>query len=238
MTKILVIEDEMYVRENIEEILELNQYQVFTAENGIKGVKLAKNIVPDLIICDIMMSGLDGHGVLMELRADEKVKFIPIIFLTAKADHVDMRQAMELGADDYITKPFVPKELLGAVEARLARHRVVSERVVAAEQQTNTLKQALQKNQQSATQNQKLVEIKDDLLRKLSEDLRKPLSNINMAIEMLRRAQSDEERDRYLNILKEEYNREMNLLNQVESLQTLLTPDKIQLLQTFNVLDR
>lgn len=121
MKKILVIEDNQEMRENIEEILELAHYKVNTADNGKKGVEIAKQDPPDLIICDIMMPELDGYGVLYMLGKDPVTAGTPFIFLTAKAEKDDFRKGMSLGADDYLTKPFEEMELLNAVESRLKR---------------------------------------------------------------------------------------------------------------------
>jgi CRP-like cAMP-binding protein/CheY-like chemotaxis protein len=121
MRKILLIEDNKAVRENIAEILELAGYKVVAAENGRVGVDLAAKEVPELIICDIMMPELDGYGVLHLLNKNPKLSSIPFIFLTAKADRADFRKGMEMGADDFITKPFDDIELLNAVETRLKK---------------------------------------------------------------------------------------------------------------------
>ncbi|MFN8436632.1 MAG: response regulator [Cytophagales bacterium] len=121
MKKILLIEDNFDVRENTAEILELANYQVITAENGKIGVELAKSNQPDLIICDIMMPELDGYGVLHILSKIENTSSIPFIFLTAKTEKSDIRKGMNLGADDYLTKPFDDVELLDAVEIRLKK---------------------------------------------------------------------------------------------------------------------
>lgn len=121
MKKILLIEDDTIMRENTAEILELAQYQVTTAANGKKGSILAKEIKPDLIICDIMMPELDGYGVLHICAKDPVTSSIPFIFLTAKAEKSEMRRGMDLGADDYLTKPFEDTELLSAIEARLKK---------------------------------------------------------------------------------------------------------------------
>jgi len=119
MTKILVIEDEDAVRANILERLEAEDFSVIGAENGFVGVTWAREHRPDLIICDVMMPELDGYEVLTVLRSDPVTATIPFIFLTAKADKGDLRQGMELGADDYLTKPFTKAELLGAIAARI-----------------------------------------------------------------------------------------------------------------------
>lgn len=119
MKKILVIEDNDEVRENIGEILELSNYEIVTAANGKLGVEAALKEIPDLIICDIMMPVLDGYGVLHLLNQHTETYGIPFIFLTAKSEKSDLRKGMEMGADDYITKPFDGIELLKAVEIRL-----------------------------------------------------------------------------------------------------------------------
>ena len=119
MKTILVVEDNDEVRENIAEILELSNYRVITEANGKGGVESALKEVPDLIICDIMMPVLDGYGVLHLLNQHASTYGIPFIFLTAKSEKSDLRKGMELGADDYITKPFDGIELLKAVEIRL-----------------------------------------------------------------------------------------------------------------------
>lgn len=121
MKRILLIEDDTIMRENTAEILELAQYQVTTAQNGKVGSSLAKEQRPDLIICDIMMPELDGYGVLHVLSKDPKTASIPFIFLTAKAEKSEIRKGMELGADDYLTKPFEDTELLNAVESRMKK---------------------------------------------------------------------------------------------------------------------
>lgn len=121
MKKILIIEDDKVMRENTAEILELSQYEVKTAENGKLGINLAKEFKPDLIICDIMMPELDGFGVIHILAKDPKTAAIPFIFLTAKAEKSDRRKGMDLGADDYLTKPFEDTDLLNAIEARLKK---------------------------------------------------------------------------------------------------------------------
>ena len=119
---ILIIEDNLEIREGTAEILELTgSYNVLTAENGRIGVDLALKHLPDLILCDIMMPELDGYGVLYMLSKQESTMHIPFIFLTAKSERVDMRKAMEMGADDYLVKPFDDIELLNSIESRLRK---------------------------------------------------------------------------------------------------------------------
>ncbi|GEO02689.1 transcriptional regulator [Adhaeribacter aerolatus] len=125
MTKILLIEDSQDIRENIAEILTLANYTVLEAENGKVGVELAKAELPDLIICDIMMPQLDGYGVLHMLGKNPATSGIPFIFLTAKSEKEDFRKGMNLGADDYLIKPFDDLELLDAIEMRLKKNQIL-----------------------------------------------------------------------------------------------------------------
>jgi DNA-binding response OmpR family regulator len=127
MKKILVIEDNNEVRENIAEILELSNYEVLTAEDGKSGVALALEKLPDLIVCDIMMPESDGYGVLHLLNKHIITYGIPFIFLTAKSEKTDLRKGMEMGADDYITKPFEGIELLNAIEIRIKKTELIKQ---------------------------------------------------------------------------------------------------------------
>ena len=122
MTKILVIEDEAETRENLVLMLEMEGFKPFSAPNGREGVIIAKRELPEVILCDVSMPKLDGYGVLEALRADEKTVSIPFIFLTAKGDKKDLRTGMNLGADDYLTKPASAEDVLSAINARLDRH--------------------------------------------------------------------------------------------------------------------
>jgi CheY-like chemotaxis protein len=112
MTTVLVIEDEYEIRTNLVEVLSLNDFIVYEAENGLMGLEIAKEHLPDLIICDINMPGMDGYRVLQELRTHPQTATTPFVFLTAQTDKTFMRQGMNLGADDYLTKPFTWDELL------------------------------------------------------------------------------------------------------------------------------
>ncbi len=121
---ILVIDDNKDIRENTAEILDLAGYKTFMAENGRSGVEIALKEKPSIIVCDIMMPELDGYGVLHLLRKNSETQHIPFIFLTAKTERSDFRKGMEMGADDYITKPFEDIELLNAVEIRLKKSAI------------------------------------------------------------------------------------------------------------------
>jgi DNA-binding response OmpR family regulator len=119
--KILIIEDHDGIRANIVEILEMANYTVFEADNGKTGVEMALKHIPDIILCDIMMPELDGYGVLYMLNKHTETSAIPFIFLTAKAEHSDLRKGMEMGADDYLIKPFDDMQLLTAIDVRLKK---------------------------------------------------------------------------------------------------------------------
>jgi len=123
MKKILVIEDEAETRENLVLMLGMEGFQPLSAPNGAAGVTLAKRELPDVILCDVSMPKLDGYGVLEQLRADGATVSIPFIFLTAKGDRRDLRTGMNLGADDYLTKPASAEDVLSAIKTRLDRHR-------------------------------------------------------------------------------------------------------------------
>lgn len=238
--KILVIEDEVQICSNIQEILSFSDFKTLAANNGVDGLRMAKAEKPDLICCDIMMPDLDGYGVLKALREDPETESIPVILLTARVERGDLRQGMELGADDYITKPFSPEELLKAIEMRLARiakPALIKQKYEQERQQNIKLKQEIQVNLQKLQESQQLADMRNEVLEKLLQDLGNPLSNINMAVHMLKQAQSDVERDRYLNILQQEYEREIMLLNEIKNLQALLTPENAKILQKFNLLN-
>lgn len=121
MKTVLLIEDNEEIRDNMSEIIELANYKVITAPDGKQGIEQAVKHKPDVIVCDIMMPVLDGYGVIHMLQKNDATRNIPFIFLTAKAERSEIRKGMELGADDYITKPFNGTELLNAIESRIRK---------------------------------------------------------------------------------------------------------------------
>ena len=217
MTTILVIEDEASVRCNMLELLEAEGFAPLGAGGGQEGLSLARQHQPDLILCDVMMADLDGYGVLAGLQEQPETATIPFVFVTAKSARGDWRQGMQLGADDYLTKPFTGKELLDVVTVRINKRA-----------QVNQLQSQLQEME-------KLSLLKDDLISTVSHDLRTPLMNMKMAIEMLRVSQDDGQRNKYLEILRNECLRETELVNNLLELQRLedqgnhLSLDKIEL---------
>ncbi|MBD2438937.1 PleD family two-component system response regulator [Nostoc sp. FACHB-110] len=126
MTKILVIEDQEDVRKIIVEILKAENFYVMDAENGKVGINLIQTEIPDLVICDITMPELDGYEVVTWTRENSETEAIPFIFLTAKSSQIDMRQGIELGANDYLVKPFTRADLLGAIAAILEKQDIIN----------------------------------------------------------------------------------------------------------------
>ena len=129
MSKILLIEDEEMILESTADYLEQEGYECLKATNGTEGIALAKKEIPDIILCDIKMPGLNGHQVLTELRNNSRTSTIPFIFLSALVEQQDMRTGMTLGADDYITKPFQPDDLISSIETRLEKYAILRRRM-------------------------------------------------------------------------------------------------------------
>ena len=119
MAVILVIEDEDFLRNNIKKMLELKGHQCQTAENGLQGVEILKNFTPDLIVCDVMMPFMDGFEVLENVKANPQTQNIPFVFLTARADAIDKIKGAEMGASQYLTKPFSMIDLINAIQTVL-----------------------------------------------------------------------------------------------------------------------
>ncbi|HSD82645.1 MAG TPA: response regulator [Anaerolineae bacterium] len=164
MNKVLVIEDQDSIRANVLELLDAEGYSVRGAENGRVGIQVAREFLPDVIVSDIIMPEQDGYGVLQELRQDPATATISFIFLTAKADKSEWRQGMNLGADDYLVKPFTQRELLDAIAVRLKRHTQVNERF-----------------------EQRLEDLRSNITTSLPHEFLTPLSVILSASEVLTR---------------------------------------------------
>lgn len=179
MTRILIIEDEAPLREGITEMLELEGFEVISAENGQSGLTLAEQQPPDLIICDVMMPALNGYDVLYEVRQHSHMALVPFIFLTAKSEKTDMRYAMQLGADDYLTKPFSRKDLLKAIDTRLTRQIAMREAL-----------------------NQNLEDAKKTFTRMVAHELRTPLISIQMVQEIILRKIDQLSRDELLELVE------------------------------------
>jgi CRP-like cAMP-binding protein/CheY-like chemotaxis protein len=161
--QVLIIEDNNDIRENIVEILELADFHVYQANNGKTGIELAVKHKPDIILCDIMMPDLDGYGVLYMLNKNPETAAIPFIFLTAKAERIDLRKGMEMGADDYLTKPFDDIELLSAIESRLKKR----------DTQQNFYNNSLDKLNNLISKNGGLAELKKIIAERKSRQFKK-----------------------------------------------------------------
>ncbi|CAD5963970.1 putative transcriptional regulator ycf27 [Planktothrix tepida] len=239
MNKVLIIEDEDTIRENIMELLLSEEFQVLDAAQGQLGIKLASEYQPNLILCDIIMPDIDGYTVLTEMQKQPLLANIPFIFMTAKAERRDLRLGMELGADDYITKPFTPIELLSTIRARLKKQQQYLFQYAEERERANQLKQKVAELEQ-------LSKTQEELLLRLSEELSNPMSNISLAVQMLNLLSTNAnevphlalKQQRYLKILQEECAREVSILNQISDLQTLLTPENIKFIRKLNVLQR
>lgn len=179
MKKILVIEDEPEIRKLIRRTLRHQNFEVTEAKDGQQGVLLAQSLLPDLILCDIMMPNLNGYEVLKTLRQNPVTETIPFIFLSGKSEKIDWRQGMVLGADDYLTKPFTIQELIEAVSTRF-------EKQVAIERQSQ----------------KKLDELRENIIHSLPHELRTPLNGILGFSQMLLEDYDDIERDQALKILE------------------------------------
>ncbi|HVO43933.1 MAG TPA: response regulator, partial [Aggregatilineales bacterium] len=176
MTKILVIEDEAPLRHEIMEWLTFEGYEAIGAVDGVDGVNHAVLHSPDLIICDISMPRLDGYGVLLDVQANSAIQSTPFIFLSAKADLADVRKGMQLGADDYVTKPFNRTDLLQAIRTRLDKQ---SARDTEFQDRIDIFRQALALEHQQRLLHAKLVAM-------FSHDFRNQLTVITSSASLLR----------------------------------------------------
>ena len=226
MKTILVIEDEQAVRESILDLLEAEGFHGVGSENGNRGVQLAQEHHPDLILCDIQMPEMDGYSVLTHLRQAGETSAIPFIFLSAKSTKGDIRRGMELGADDYLTKPCTATELLGAISSRLAKHAAISQRL---QQEPITL------IPEATTAPEPASSTRDGLLNHFYQELRNPLSNINMAIHFLKIAPGGALLQEAIAMVQQDYSRELAILAEVYKLQDCLTPESAELLRTCNL---
>jgi DNA-binding response OmpR family regulator len=229
---ILVIEDEQMTRTNIMNFLESEGFHPVGAENGQVGIQLAQTHLPDLIICDIIMPELDGYDVLTTLQQNAKTASIPFIFLTMTANEAGYRQSLEMGADDYLSKPIKSERLRQAIATQLQK-------------QTNTLLPPVPTPPFPPTQSlstdtdcQSLLTAKEQLLTHLLHHLSRRLTKSGHTIEQLKSAISDTERQLKLNDLQETFAQLLAVVNEVSILQTRLTPQNTKtLLEKYKFLD-
>lgn len=207
--KILVIEDELEIRANLLELLEMEGYSAIGADNGITGLMGALEHHPDIILCDVMMPELDGHEVLSALRQEPETALTPFVFLTALADKGDIRQGMKLGADDYITKPFVCGEVIDAINTRLQRQTVLAERHKA-EQAVMLALQEEVKAFRDGLDSERAALI-SDVRSQLKTDLKK----LSIASDILKTLPVGEERERSAALIQSVCNAQVKLLSRI-----------------------
>ena len=230
MKTILVIEDEQTVRESILDLLEAEGFHGIGGENGNVGVQLAREHHPDLILCDVMMPDLDGFSVLSQLRTSPDTAGIPFIFLSACSTKADQRQGMDLGADDYLTKPCTATDLLGAVSGRLAKYAALAERYMQKVEPAKSARVELTAEPSlSGIESPQISGTHDGLLNHFYQELRNPLSNINMALYLLKLERVGQEST--IATVQREYGRELAVLQEVYKLQEYLIPESAELLR-------
>jgi two-component system, OmpR family, alkaline phosphatase synthesis response regulator PhoP len=210
MFQILVIEDELTVRENIVDLLEAEDYKVITTGNGFRGLVWASENIPDLIISDITMPEIDGHDILRALRQSPVTASIPFIFLSALSDKSDIRHGMNLGADDYLTKPYSRADLLNAVALRIKKHKML-----------------LQPKLSDSKEVKAVLAPVDILMQQFDNAAPK----IHIAIHMLKDLKPGVRRDQCIELLREFCTEEIELLNQIPNVEEFLPLEDINLLR-------
>jgi two-component system, OmpR family, alkaline phosphatase synthesis response regulator PhoP len=213
MKTILIIEDELTVRESLVDLLEIEGFRAIAAENGKVGLRLAQEHNPDLVLCDIAMPEMDGFGVLQSLRGHPDTGAMPFIFLTARTTKIEFRRGMELGADDYLFKPFTVDELLSAISARLSKQAAMIQQFSSPTAAEPTLP---------------TIASQDGLLNYFYQELRNPLSNLNLVLYWLKQDGTPSIQELSD---QQEYAREISVLQQVYQLKDQLSPEALQLLK-------
>lgn len=229
--KILVIEDESIIREKISEILVAEDFDLFQAANGEQGIAIAVREQPHLIICDIVMPDLSGYQVLEKLRNITQPPLIPFIFLTGQASYEVYRQQMELGADDYLVKPFTQETLVRSVRNCLQKQTFFLTQLNSCHQEIKNLKQ---QNQELNAHNH----LQQQVLNNLLQDLRGNFSKLNLAIQLLKQTMNEKKRLRYLEILEEELAWKIQLLNKVSNLQNVMKSEELSFLYRYKLLEK
>ncbi|MFK8183582.1 MAG: response regulator transcription factor [Phormidesmis sp.] len=215
MVKILVIEDEVEIRANLLELLALEGYDIIGADNGATGLVGALEHNPDLILCDVMMPELDGHDVLAALRQEPQTALTPFIFLTALADKSDIRKGMSLGADDYITKPFVCSEVIDAISARLEKQTALSEQHKRDQAEVANLQKEVKQFRSTLSSDQ--AELISDVRLKLKETL----SKLNTLTDILKTLPEGTQRQRSLALVQSVCATKVKLLTKIPNFEYL-----------------
>lgn len=236
LKKILVIENNPEIILNIQEILDASSFKIYGGENYEHGISLAKNVLPDLIFCQYSLPLLDGCDIISILRDSKETKNIPILLMMKASEVKDIRCAFDLGIDDYLIYPFSAQELSSIVNLRIKRQEQQTSQVGAERTKSLQLQRDLDVLKKQLKEVRQFNLIKSNLIGKISTDLRDPLSNINMATKMLLQSRDAEERARYLSILESECAREIQILNEVDTLHSILTLENMEVLNRFSLL--
>ncbi|MCI0711179.1 MAG: hybrid sensor histidine kinase/response regulator [Chloroflexi bacterium] len=212
MTTILIIEDDPNIRESINDMLEIEGFTVVETDNGEQGVKLAVEHNPELVICDIMLPGMDGYDVLKAIHSIPETRLTPFVFLTARTDRKDLRKGMHMGADDYLTKPFTNEELLDTLKVQLAKRAEIA-----------------------STMGADLETAKKTLIHLVAHELRTPLVSLKMVEEIinLRMGQlTDDDVGSFMEVVTKSTRRMGHLVEQMvlttEIQANILTADIVQ----------
>ncbi|MEM9091566.1 MAG: response regulator [Cyanobacteria bacterium P01_F01_bin.53] len=215
MVKILVIEDEVEIRANLLELLALEGYDIVGADNGVTGLVGAMKYKPDLILCDVMMPELNGYDVLAALRQEPKTAMIPFIFLTALADKGDIRKGMELGSDDYLTKPFTCAEILNAVQSRLQKQTLITQQQQAEQAQLAKLQQEVQQFRDALDSDQAA------LISDIRQQMKEVVTKLNLTHDILKTLPAGEQRDRSIALLQNVCANEIKMLTRIPNFEYL-----------------
>jgi two-component system, OmpR family, alkaline phosphatase synthesis response regulator PhoP len=233
---ILIINDNPEVVLNIREILNSSNFKIYVTENSIDSIALAKHIAPNIILCPCSSLLSNEHCLISLLRETEQTKKIPIVLLLENLNLHEIRRGFDLGADDYIIYPFDAEEIYSVVDLRIKRHEQQTSQVDICPTKDLQIQRKLDISQQKLKEVRQFNLIKSNLIGKISTDLRDPISNINMAIRMLLQCDNSEEKSKYLTILESECVREIQILNEVDTLHSILTLDNMEILNRFNLL--
>lgn len=221
---VLIIDDDPVSLNSIDSILQRQNFNTCKALDGLTGLDLVHEISPDLILSDTRVPKRDGFAVLAELRRSESTSRIPVILLSEKAADRDIRTALELGADHYLMKPLTSDGLLKAVTACLEKYERLEKRALMQQQYIESLEQQVQKQRD-------LIEVQTSLLQKVAQDLRHPISNINLAVQMMGSLADGTAHAQEFELLEDECIRVIALLNEVSNCQELLLSSRINVLQ-------
>jgi two-component system, OmpR family, alkaline phosphatase synthesis response regulator PhoP len=236
MKKILVIGENDEIISKIQETLDSSRFEIYSSKNSESGVSLAKDISPNIILCQYPYSLTSKDCVISVLRVAKETSSTPILLLMRQIEPSDIRYGFGLGADDYLVYPFNAQELFSVINFQINRYEQHMYQVNIERRKNLQLQRDLDISLQKLNEVRQFNLIKSNLIGKISTDLRDPMSNINMAIRMLLQCHDDDEKIRYLTILESECAREIKILNEVDTLHSILTLDNMEVLNRFSLL--